>query len=361
MKKQLFRILTITSISGILWSCNQSDPVPKGSYVQGVFVINEGNFSQNNGAISYFARENNTAEADLFSLVNNSTLKGGVQGYGISGEHGLILVDNSAAGQDKIEIVDANTFKSQASVTDIENPREVVSVSDNKAYVTCWNAFNSDGSYPIGYVAVIDLATNKITKKISTDKGPENLVLYKDKVFVGDNAYSGGKKLTVISTTSDELVSSVSFASAPNPIGVDVNGKLWVQAGLELFRLNPDNYTIETSLKIGTDVSKSAGNFAMSPDRSNIYFVLSYSDANYVSHGATYKFSVNETAVNVTTPFVNRVFTGLSVDPTQGLIYAAVTPSYTQSGYAIRYRADGSLVDSIKVGVAPTGFFFKQL
>jgi hypothetical protein len=361
MKKTLFRILTITSISAAFWSCNQSDPVPDGSYKEGVFVINEGNFSQNNGAVSFFARENNTADADIFSMVNNSTLKGGVQGYGIAGEHGLILVDNSVAGQDKIEIVNANTFKSETSITDIENPREVVGVSDTKAYVTCWNTLNSDYTYRLGYVAIIDLATNKILKKITTDQGPEKMVLYKDKVFVGDYAYSGGTRLSVISTTTDEVLSSVSFAAAPNPIGVDVNGKLWVQAGLKLYRVNADTYQIETTLNIGTDASKSAGNFAMSPDLSTIYFVLSYSDANYVSHGETYKFSINDTSVNVTTPFVKRIFTGLAVDPTQGLIYAAVTPSYSQAGYAIRYRADGSLVDSVKVGVAPTGFFFKQL
>jgi hypothetical protein len=358
MKKQLSGILTITAISTLLWSCNQSDPVPKGSYKQGVFVINEGNFSQNNGSLSFFTRENNVAESDVYASVNGNALQGGVQDYAIAGEHGLILVDNSAAGQDKIQIVDANTFTSEATITDIENPREVVGVSDNKAYVTCWNTLNSNNTYPVGYVAVIDLTTKKITKKISTDKGPENLVFYKDKVFVGGYTYGGGTKLSVISTSGDEVVSAVSFDEVPNPIGVDVNGKLWVQAGLELFRLNTDTYAIETTMKIGTDASKSAGNFAMAPDLSTIYFVLS--DANFV-RGETYKFSISDTQVNVSTPFIKRMFSGLAVDPTQGLLYAAVTPSYTQSGYAIRYRGDGSLVDSVKVGVAPTGFVFKQL
>jgi hypothetical protein len=125
--------------------------------------------------------------------------------------------------------------------------------------------------------------------------------------------------------------------------------------------LNTETFAVETTLKIGTDASKTPGNFAMAPDLSTIYFVLSSFDANYVNHGATYKFSINDTQVNVTTPFINRIFTGLAVDPTQGLVYAAVTPSYTQSGYAVRYRGDGTLVDSVKVGVAPTGFFFKQL
>ena len=361
MKKQLTRILTVTLISAIAWSCNQSDPAPKGTYVQGVFVINEGNFSQNNGNISFLAREKNIADSDIFSIVNGSSLKGGMQGYAVAGDHGLILVDNSSPGSDKVEIVDANMFTTTGSIgaPDIENPREVVAIGSNKAYVSNWGILNSDYSYPAGYVAVIDRATKKVVKKITTDKGPENLVLHNDKVFVGDYAYSGGKVLTVINTTTDAVTKSISFSAAPNPIGIDANGKLWVQAGLDLIRLNPDTYDIESTLKISTDMSKSAGNFAMSPDLRTIYFVLSYSDANYVSHGETYKFTITDTAVNLAAPFAKRLFSGLSVDPRQGLIYAGVTPSYTQSGYAIRYRADGTLVDSVKVGIAPTGFYFR--
>ena len=356
MKKQLTRILTVTLISAIAWSCNQSDPAPKGTYIQGVFVINEGNFSQNNGNISFLAREKNIADSDIFSIVNGSSLKGGMQGYTVAGDHGIILVDNSDPGLDKVEIVDANLFTSTGSIgaPDVENPREVVAIGSNKAYVTNWGTLNSNSTYPTGYVAVIDLATKKVIKKIDTDKGPENMVLYNEKVFVGDYAYSGGKNLTVINTASDAVTRSISFSAAPNPIGIDANGKLWVEAGLELIRLNPDTYEKESSIKISTDVSKSAGNFAMSPDLRTIYFVLSD-----FTRGETYKFQITDTAVNLAAPFAKRAFTGLAVDPRQGLIYAGVTPSYTQSGYAIRYRADGTLVDSVKVGIAPTGFYFR--
>lgn len=358
MKKQLTRILTVTLISAIAWSCNQSDPAPKGTYVQGVFVTNEGNFSQNNGSISFLTREKNVADADIFSIVNGSSLKGGMQGYAIAGDYGLILVDNSNPGSDKVEIVNANMFTTAGSIgaPDIENPREVVAIGSSKAYVTNWNILNSDYSYPAGYVAVVDLATKKVIKKIPADKGPENMVLHNDKVFVGDYAYSGGNILTVISTATDAVTKTISFSAAPNPIGIDANGKLWVQAGLDLIRLNPDTYAIESTLKISTDRAKSAGNFAMSPDLRTIYFMLT---SDYSSKGEVYKFSITDTQVNVAVPFVKRLFTALAVDPRQGLIYAGVTPSYTQSGYAVRYRTDGTLVDSVKVGIAPNGFYFR--
>jgi YVTN family beta-propeller protein len=206
MKKQLSRLVLAAFLSVLAWSCNQKDPVAKGDYVQGVFVTTIGNFFDNNGGLSYFRREHNTAESDLFAKVNGSDLKGGVAAYTTTGERGLILVDNSNAGQDKVQIVDANSFEQIAAIgtPDIENPRDVVA-SGNKAYVSCWGT-NSDYTYRTGYIAVIDLSTNKVTKKISIGNGPQDLVIHNGKLFIGTAAFGGGRTLTVMNTASDEIV-----------------------------------------------------------------------------------------------------------------------------------------------------------
>lgn len=360
MKKQLFRLAAFTSLSLFAWSCNQKDPAPKGDYVQGVFVVNEGNFSQNNGAISFFTREQTTAQADIFSAANGTALKGGAQGYAASGETGIILVDNMSAGQDKVEIVNSNTFKTIASIgaPDIENPREVVFGINNKAYVSCWGS-NADQKFTTGYVAVVDLTTNKVTKRIDiASGGPENLIYNNGKLFVGTVSYGGGNTLSIINATTNAVDKMLAFENAPNPIGIDADGKLWINDGIKVVKINPDSYNAEATLSIGSDATKTADKFTFSTDRRTVYFVLSYFDAAG-EHGGTYKFGTSDAQINVTTPLIKRVFTGLAVDPTQGLLYAGVTPSYAQAGYAVRYRADGSVVDSIKVNVAPTGFFFK--
>lgn len=360
MRRQSGKILLAAVLAATVWSCNQSDPAPKGDYVQGVFVLNEGNFSQNNGGLSYLRREDNSAIADVYATVNSTALQGGVQGYALAGEKGIILVDNDKAGQDKVLIVNANTMEYLAAISgaDVENPREVVAVSNNKAYISCWGA-NADYKYTTGYIAVVNLETNAVTKKISIAAGPENMVFSNNKLFVGTVSYGGGKTMHVINTANDELIKTVSFDAAPSPIGVDANGKLWVSAGGNVLKTSTEAYATESKLTITTDASKSVGQFAFSGDKQTVYFVLSWFDANYVSHGETYKFGINDTQINTSTPFVKRVFSGLAVDPAQGLIYAGVTPSYAQAGYALRYRADGTLVDSVKVGIAPTGFVFR--
>lgn len=359
MKKQLARSLALAFASLAVWSCNQSDPAPKGDYVSGVFVMNEGNFSQNNGGISFFARENTTADAEIFAAANGKALGGGVQGYTATEELGLILVDNITAGQDKVQFVNRYTFKDEGSIgaPDIENPREVV-IAGRKAYVTCWGT-NADYKYSTGYVAVIDLTTKKLTKKINVAKGPENLVYSKDKVFVGTTTFTNGNMLTVININTDEATQSIPMDGVVTPIGIDANGKLWVSAGIKAVRINPETLASEATLAMGTDAAKFPASFTMSADLKTIFFVLSQYDANFNLFGKVYKFNITDTQVDVSKPFINRYFTGLTVDPSQGLIYAGVTPSQTQAGYAVRYRADGNVVDSIKVGVAPTGFFFQ--
>lgn len=359
MKKQLASSFAIALSTLAVWSCNQSDPAPKGDYVSGVFVVNEGNFSQNNGAISYFPRERSTADADIFAVANGTALKGGVQDYATLNGKGIILVDNSAAGQDKVQFIDSYTFKSEGTIgaPDIENPREVVIV-DNKAYVSCWGS-NADLKYKTGYIAVIDLGSKKVTKKIDIADGPENLVYHNGKLFVGTTPWGSGTKLSIINTTSDQAATPVSFDGAANPVGIDANGKLWLQAGGKVSRINPENSNVEATLSIATGGFKTPGNFTFSADLNSIFFVLSWYDDKGQERGATYKFAITDSQIAMNTPLIPRVFSGLSVDPSQGLLYAGVTPSYAQAGYAVRYRADGSLVDSLKVGVAPTGFVFQ--
>ncbi|WP_291205101.1 DUF5074 domain-containing protein [Dyadobacter sp.] len=359
MKKQLASSLAIAFLTLAVWSCNQSDPAPKGDYVSGVFVMNEGNFTNNNGGISYFARENNTATADIFAAANGTVLKGGVQDYTASEQQGIILVDNSTAGQDKVQFVERYTFKDEGTIgaPDIENPREVIIVG-RKAYVSCWGT-NSDLKYTTGYIAVIDLTTKKVTKKINVADGPENLAYANGKLYVGTTLWGAGNKLAIININSDEATSPITTSGAANPVGIDANGKLWVNVGDKMLRINTETNVTEATLAIATEGTKTPGNFTFSNDLKSIFFVLSWYDSAGKEHGGTYKFSITDTQIAMVTPLIPRPFYGLAVDPTQGLLYAGVSPSYTQAGYAVRYRADGSLVDSVKVGIAPSGFFFQ--
>ncbi|GAB3902219.1 hypothetical protein GCM10028803_28390 [Larkinella knui] len=359
--------LALGLLVALNWSCNNDKDDPQAlPYGSGVLVVNAGNFSDNNGTISFLPPSGSTATYDIFNQVNQRSLTGSLQGYTESDGKGVLLVDNTTAGQDKVEIVDANTFKSLATLKspEIENPRSAVRVGANKVYVSCWDVSGdySNGTFykDPGYIAVVDLTTNTVIKKIPAVKGVESLLLAGTEVFAG--SAGGSTKLTVIDATTDQVKTGIEIGANPNPVAVDANGKLWVYSSGELVRINVQSKAIENRLKIGTDKSRSLSKFQLSSDKQYFYFVSSFYGSaaeNYKEKGELYRFSVNDTSVPATTPFIKRLFSGLAVEPTSGVIYGGFTPSYKQAGYVFRYQSNGTLIDSVKAEIAPSSFYFK--
>lgn len=368
MKTNFLKPLSIVHYSLsvlILASCSPNDPTPTQPYDSGVIVINAGNFTDNNGTLSLLKREDKTATYDIFQKENMRSLSGSLSGYAEANEKGIILVDNSSAGKDAVEIVDAHTFKSIATIGngEIENPRNVVKATDKKAYITCWDVngdFSNFFKNP-GYVAVIDLTTNKLVKKITVENSAESIVIIGSEAYVGS---SGAYKSTisVIDINTDTVKQTVNVGSDPEVIGVDANNKLWLYAGGKLVKFNTSSKTAEASMTItSSNKEKSPSSFVLSADKKSIIFSYSFYDAadNWKQKGETYSFSIGATTISAEKPFINRLFSGVAVDAKTGNVYAGLTPSYKQAGYVFRYKSDGVLIDSVKAEIAPSKFFFK--
>lgn len=360
-------ILAAIFAVSILASCEKNETEPLQPYDSGVIVVNSGNFTDNNGTLSLLQRSGQSVVTDIFQKENMRSIAGGLSGYAEVNEKGIILVDNSTAGKDLIEIVNARTFKTVATIpsTEIENPRTVIKVSETKAYVSAWDAtgdFSNFYKNP-GYIAVLDLTTNKIVKKIAVQNGAESLVLVGNEVYVG-NTGSGKTILTVIDVASDAIKQTIEVGRNPTLIGLDASNKLWVYAGGELQKINTSAKTVESKLKItSTNASKSPSSFVLSADKATIYYTFSFYDSadGYAQKGETYSFSTTSTAIEAKTPFINRLFGGgLAVDPQTGDLYAGLVPSYKQAGYVFRYKSNGTLIDSVKAEIAPSKFFFKK-
>lgn len=356
------KLLLVGSIAVGSWACSVQEPAFS-PYESGTLFLNAGNFTDNNGTISFLPRNAKTIDADIFSVANQRSITGSVQHYTEVDGKGIILVDNSTAGQDKAEIVEGNTFKSLATLKapDIENPRYVIRVSPNKAYVSCWGTTGDFSNfYPNpGYIAVINLASNTITKTIPIAKGAEKMVLSGNEVFVGN--VGGDRSLVVIDVTKDEVKQRIDIGTNVSPVALDANNQLWVYTTKEMIRIDPSTKVIGTRLKVGTHPSKEPNFITISSDKQSFYFVYSFYDPadGYKQKGETYKFSISDTSIPATKPFVSRLFTGLGVDPQTGNLYAGSTPSFKQAGYVIRYKPDGTVIDSVKAEIAPSGFFFK--
>ncbi len=351
MKNQLINRIAVSLLALSVWNCTTTDPEPS-AYESGVLILNEGNFMQNNGTISFLSRNGQTVATNIFQTANPSLkMSGGVQGYTEVNGKGLILVDNFSPAQDKVEIVEAGTFKSRATLKtpDIENPRQVIPVGLNKAYISCWDVsgdFNAGTFYKDpGYIAVVDLNASTVVKKIPAVKGVEKMVVAGTEVFVGSGAYSGNKTLLIIDLNTDTEKQRIAFGSAPEPIALDANGKLWIQAGNDLVQIDPQSRVVEKRLTFAA----APGSVTISTDKRAFYYTLS---------GKTYRLPIEATTASGS-QVLARSFNALGIDPQTKRIYGSVIPSQAQAGYVLRYEENGTLIDSVKAEIAPSGFYFR--
>ncbi len=358
LSTRTLRNLSLISLTAIaLSSCETTESTPAQPYDDGVFVINSGNFFDNNGTLSLMNRSSKTVSTDIFLKENNTSIAGGITDYSEIDEKGIILVDNSTDGKDAIEIVNARTFKSIASIKgEIDNPRKVVKAGANKAYITCWDTFNPDYSYKQGFVAVLDLSTNKITKKIPVDKGAESIVVIGATAYVGN--VGSQKTIKVIDTQKDEVTATIEVGANPSNFILDASNKIWMIAEKELKLFNPSTKTVETKLKAGTNDKKSPSSLSISKDKKTLYCTYNFYDA---TDGYKLKGEVNaiDIATGTSKTFINRTFTAVGFDTESDIIYTSLIPSYKQAGYIFRYQTSGTLIDSVKAEIAPSGFYFK--
>jgi YVTN family beta-propeller protein len=337
-------------------SCSDDNDGPGGAYAEdGVFVINEGNFNQSNGSISYYNNSTQQVQHNIFSKENNNQLLGDViQDMKIYGERAYIVANNS----NQIEVVNAATFKSVGVVEGLQFPRYFVALNDDKGYVTETVAYGAPGR-----VAVIDLNSFAVSKTIEVGVQPEQLLLQGSKLYI---ANSGGNTITVINTATDAVESTITVPDAPAELALDRDNNLWVLS-LGQIIYTPDWSAIDYSQTTAGALSKitqgshevqsfpfssnqsQPGNLAINGSRDRLYF-------NY--EGNTYVQDIGASSLS-STVFLNRSFYGLGVDPDNGYIYGGDDNAFAGDGTVHIYQPDGAKVGEFKAGIGPNGFVFQ--
>jgi YVTN family beta-propeller protein len=256
-----------------------------------------------------------------------------------------IIVNNSA----KIEIADASTFKSTGVINGLKLPR-YMAVLNNKAYVSCWVKADY-ANRTAGEIAVIDLNTNTVVKTIPVGWLPERLLITNNKVFVTN---SNENTVSIINAATDQVENTLTVGDSPNSLVTDAAGKLWVLGAgnyitnsvSKLHRINPVTNTIEA----GHDFPYgSAEDLIINDTRNTMYYSFG---------GQVFRMGIAESTLPAT-PFINRYFYGIGIDPETNSIYGADAGKFDSNGKAIRYSATGQAIDSFTVGVIPNDFYFR--
>ena len=344
--------LIVLLIAGCKKGSSSDSPQP---YGVGVFIINQGQYGSGNGSISFFDRYYKTMQEDIFMKVNKRPLGDVVQSLNLYNNSAYIVVNNSG----KVEVADANTFRSTGVITGLSQPRYFIGINPGKAYVSQW----IDGT-SIGSLAVINLADNSVSKTITVGHGPDLMLKYQSKLFViNTGGYGVDSTISVANTQTDQKISDINLYHIPCGICLDRNNKIWVicSGGINgwsqpndtygyLVRINPDTYAVEKVLQFPS-LTVHPFNLVINSSQDELYYAYSNS---------IYKFNINNTSLP-TTPLINPGYTiyGLGYDYATNYIYIADPLDYKQNGYFHRYDSNtGAAIDEYLVGLIPGNFYF---
>lgn len=335
----------------------------------GVFVINEGNFNNEDASLTYFNPATGEAEQEVCYLANNRPLGDVAQSMTIIGKKGFVVVNNS----NTVVAIDTDNFEYIGQIDGLNSPRYVLPVSGNKIYISSMFSNKITIADPNSYLPTgkeIDLGDGD-----GLFNSSEQMVKVGNDVFVCSWSYNN--KIFRINTQTDLVTGTITLDYAqPQSIVVDKNGKLWVASdgGYEwegapsftptesaLTRIDAKTFTVEkTFVFSGSD---SPSKLAINAAGDKIYFI---NNAWGVPGGAgdgVFEMSITANALPVEPliPMGDALFYGLGVDPGNGDIYVSDAVSYfpVGNGKAYQYSSSGKLIKEFATGIFPGGFCFK--
>lgn len=336
-------LLLLGFLFGIL-SVNAQSP-----YVDGVFILNEGNYGTNTATVSFLSGAG-TLNNDIFGTENTGLDLGSVgQSMGFNGDYAYIVSNLT----NEVNVVDRNTFAHITTVTaGLNNPRNIV-FHNGLGYITNWG---TTGSTTDDYVAVLDLTTNTITSNISVVEGPEEIVKSGSTLFVAQQGGFGYGNTVSVIDTSDNSVTQIMVSDVPNSIEVDDN-YLYVLCGGKqawtggetlgaLYRISLTDYT-------NVDVF----NFAMGEHPN--FLEIENGTAYYVLNNNIYQF--NFTGSLPTSAFIDTFAQSIGVAYGMSFIddvfYLADGVDYVSPGKLQTYNATGTHTQTYTVGLLPNGIY----
>ena len=350
------RFCSIAAILGLLPSCD-NDPLdivgPDISASNGVFIINEGNFNQDNATLSYYDYSSEKLFNQVFFAANEVPLGDVAQSMTIYNNKAYIVLNNSG----KIYIIDPAEMMYIDKISGLTAPRYIQFVDERKAYIT--DMYSKS-------IYVYDAVQQEITREINVNNNSsfnqhstEQMVVMGDFVFV--NCWSYDNKVLVIDITTDLLVDSIEVGKQPNSIQMDQNNKIWVlsdggftgsafgQELASLSRIDPYSREVEAEFQF-RDMNSSPTNLYLNGSLDTLYYI----------DGGVYQMSVLENSLpeNPIIKANDHTYYSMAVDPERNIIYLGDAVDYQQNGWVYRFTPSGEAIDSFRVGIIPGYFCF---
>ena len=366
MKRSIsLKFILAICLSTTLWSCRKGDQVIAEEQTQlpgqgvtavnGVYILNEGNFGSNKASLDYYDYATGVYRKNLYGQANPGAALGlgdvgnNIKIYGSK----LYVVVN---GSNKLEILDVKANRKLAQV-DISNCR-YVSFYKNKAYVTSYD----------GFVSVIDTASFKIDHQITVGRQPEEMAVVGNKLYVANSGgYTAGnyeRTLSVIDLTTQKEIKKIDVAINLHRVKADQYGDLYVTSRGDYGNVKSALYVVDTkteTVKKKFDIEVS--NFTI--DKDFAYIISSAWNSSTGSSTISYaKINVKDETVMLggfisdgTEKKIELPY-GIAVDPVSSDIYLTDAKDYITPGTLYCFDKFGKMKFSVGTGDIPAHLVF---
>ena len=306
-----------------------------------VFVINEGAFQNGNASLSVYDKKNKGLYIDVYKEKNGTGLGDIFQSMLIKDNKIFLAINNS----NKILVADLSDYHNIGEISSVSSPRYILPVTTTKAYVSSLWDHN---------LAIIDMNELKITGYIPMPGWTEEMAMVNNTAFVTSVRSSA---VYLVNTSTDMVIDSIVVGVSPKNILKDKNNKLWVLCGeydspyAQLVRINPQNKSIEFSLDIAINQYNAPDNLKINGTRDTLYFI---------ENGSVVYMSIADSVPHLflsSSHFITPY--GLDIDPSNSEVYVADAMDFSQKGYLLRFSPMGEIIDSMKIGYVPSGFYFE--
>jgi YVTN family beta-propeller protein len=301
----------------------------------GVYVLSEGLYQNNNSMLTYYNNSTALASTDFFAKANGGTGLGdtgndmviyGTKLYIVMNESGVVTVADAHTG---VKITNIS-FQSGGGAN--RQPRYIIPYQ-NKVLVSAWD----------GKVSVIDTTSLVIEQNITVGANPEQMAIVGDKLYVVNSGALNAVQdstISVVSLSTMTELQKIKAAYNPSYIVADEGGYLYVACGGNYTRTIPSKL-----VKINT-----SDNSIVKVADTTVGRMQYYSGSLYATGG--YYGTVNVRKLR-TTDFsqqsANFVTDGtkmmnpynLNVDPANGDVYITDAKDYLTSGEVFCFDKNG--------------------
>lgn len=323
------------------------------TFSNGMLVLNEGLFQQNNSSLAWIDLSNSAVTSDVFLEKNNRLLGDTGNDMEVYGGRIYVVVN----GSNTIEVIQKSTGKTIKQISMMngslqKSPRSIA-FHGSKAFITCYD----------GFVDVLDTVSLTITQRISVGSNPEDLTVSNGKLYVSN---SGGlnypnvdSTVSVINLSNFQSLGKITVGNNPGRIITDTDGDVYVVSRGNYSTIPARMIRINTV----TDSKEQTFDFdALGIEKMNGHFLITYYDYNSQQSAIRLFDPVNEQLIAdpfFHTPEVQTLY-GIKYDPFRNKIYCLDAKGFTNSGYLRRYSATGTYETSYHVGLNPNNVLFYE-